>query len=174
MLEDEQASDVITSFAELTDVDGGAVFGYGTTEGARMVEYVGSDGLFTSGSPYVFDYEAGAPAISKLDEDNLVAAADELGMPYVHREEPGGLGAMASALADAAPTVSDGARDSPHRLYWMPALGLLAVLLWQAAATVGEALATKRILGGPARQPTGAPTDAAPAAVGSVSERGAA
>ncbi len=83
-------------------------------------------------------------------------------MPFLHRTEPGGLSAMATALADAAPTVSDGSRDTPRRLYWIPALALLAVLLWQAAVTVNEAMATQRILGGPAKAAPGSGTTPEP------------
>ena len=72
-------------------------------------------------SPYVLDYATEQTAISRLDEDNLVEIADELGVPYLHRGEPGGLSAMAAALANAAPTVSDGSRETPRRLYWIPA-----------------------------------------------------
>jgi Ca-activated chloride channel homolog len=162
VLPDDDAGQLgITSFAELTpDVDGGAVFGYGTPEGAPMLQFFGSDALFTSAdsavpaSPYVQDFATGQTAISHLDEDSLVEIADELGVPYLHRNEPGGLSAMAAALADAAPTVSDGSRDTPRRLYWIPALALFAVLLWQAALTVNEVIATQRILGGPAKAPS--------------------
>jgi Ca-activated chloride channel family protein len=148
--EEDLAEGTIESYAELAhEVDGGAVFGYGTAAGAPMLEFVGIDQLFTaSDSPFVHDFATGAPAISRLDEDNLVEISDQLGTPYVHRSEPGGLATMASALAKAAPTVTDGSRATPQRLYWIPALGLLALLLWQAAATAREALATRQLFGG--------------------------
>ena len=46
--------------------------------------------------------------------------------------------------------MNDGSRATLHRLYWIPALLLFAVLLWQAAVTTSEALAMQRLLGGPA------------------------
>jgi Ca-activated chloride channel family protein len=160
--DDDESQLGIASFAELAgDVDGGAVFGYGTPKGAPMLQFFGSDALFVSAdaegpsSPYVQDFATGQTAISRLDEGNLVEIADELGVPYTQRGEPGGLSGTAAALAGAAPTVSDGARETPRRLYWIPALALLAVLLWQAAVTVNEAMATQRILGGPVRTPVG-------------------
>jgi hypothetical protein len=70
---------------------------------------------------------------------------------------------MAATLADAAPTVSDGSRESPRRLYWVAALALLAVLLWQAAVTVNEARAMQQILGGPAKTPTPVNASSSPA-----------
>jgi Ca-activated chloride channel homolog len=145
------------------------VFGYGTAEGSPMLQFFGSDALFVTAdsdaprSPYVQDFATGRTAISRLDEGNLDEVADELGVPYLHRSAPGGLSAMATALAEAAPTVSDGSRDTPRRLYWIPALALLAVLLWQAAVTVNEAMATQRILGGPAKAtPPDRPSSAPP------------
>jgi Ca-activated chloride channel family protein len=160
--EEDESQQAISSFAELApDVDGGAVFGYGTPEGAPMLQFFGTDSLFVSAdseaptSPYVQDFATGQTAISRLDEANLVEIADDLGVPYVHRSSPGGLSGTAAALADAAPTVSDGSRETSRRLYWIPALALLAVLLWQAAVTVNEARAMQRILGGPARTPSG-------------------
>jgi Ca-activated chloride channel homolog len=148
--DEESGEQAITSFVELAaDVDGGAVFGYGTTHGAPLLEFVGSDELFTAGdSPYVYDYATAGPAISRLDEDNLVEIASELGLPYVHRSEPGGLGGMASELADAAPMVSDGVRDAPRRLYWIPSLGLLVLLMWQAVTAITEATATRQLFRG--------------------------
>jgi Ca-activated chloride channel homolog len=167
--DEDESQQAISSFAELApDVDGGAVFGYGTPEGAPMLQFFGTDSLFVSAdseaptSPYVQDFATGQTAISRLDEGNLVEIADELGVPYLHRSAPGGLSATAAALADAAPTVSDGSRETPRRLYWIPALALLAVLLWQAAVTVNEAMATQRILGGPAKTPPLDRTGSAP------------
>jgi Ca-activated chloride channel family protein len=169
ILPDDESQQGISSFAELAaDVDGGAVFGYGTPEGAPMLQFFGNDAMFVSAdaavpaSPYVQDFATGQTAISRLDEGNLVEIANDLGVPYVHRSEPGGLSATAAALADGAPTVSDGSRESPRRLYWIPALALLALLLWQAAVTVNEVTATQRILGGPIRTPIGGTHSAAP------------
>ncbi len=169
ILPDDDSEQGISSFAELApDVDGGAVLGYGTSRGAPMLQFFGTDALFVSGdsagpsSPFVQDFATGQTAISRLDEGNLVEIADELGVPYVHRSTPGGLSATGAALADAAPTVSDGSRETPRRLYWIPALALLAVLLWQAAVTVNEAMATQRILGGAARTPVGGSSSPVP------------
>jgi hypothetical protein len=53
---------------------------------------------------------------------------------------------MAAALADDAPMVSDGSRETLDRLYWIPALGLIAIALWQLVVTVAERQATRRML----------------------------
>ncbi len=152
---DDGTDELATTFAELApDIDGGAVLGYGTAEGAPMIEFHGSDELVTGDSPYVIDYATSEPAISRLDEENLTGIAGELDVPYLHRVEPGGLGGLASELAGAAPIVSDGSRETRDRLYWIPALGLLAVVLWQAAVTAMEARSTGRLLGGAAKPAT--------------------
>jgi len=161
LAENDGTEQPVTSFVELApDIDGGAVLGYGTTDGAPMIEFRGSDELFTNGPPYVVDYATGEPAISRLDEPNLSEIADELGVPYIHRSEPGGLAELASDLAADAPVVSDGSRETGHRLYWIPALGLLAMLLWQAVVTATELRATRRLLGGVAKPATQEPAQA--------------
>jgi Ca-activated chloride channel family protein len=134
-------------FADLApQIDGGAVFGYGTDTGAPMIEFHGSDVFTSRETPYVVDYSTNTPAISRLDEANLRRVADELGLPYQHRVEPGGLADMAAALADDAPMVNDGSRETLDRLYWIPALGLVALALWQLVVTVAERQATRRML----------------------------
>lgn len=139
------------AFSDLApQIDGGAVLGYGTEAGARMIEFHGSDELFTSrATPYVIDYTTNTPAISRLDEANLRNIAGELELPYQHRTEPGGLAGLASSLAAEAPVVSDGSRETLDRLYWIPALGLLAVAMWQALVSVAERSATRSMVSPP-------------------------
>ena len=116
-------------------VDGGAVLGYGTAEGAPMRSYDGSVDLDPE-APYITDpsQPAGAdgeapPAISRIDEARLAAIADQLGVPYVHRTGPT---EVASLVADLDPEeiAADGRRaESVWRaVSWPFALVLLAVL----------------------------------------------
>ena len=162
------------AFADLApQIDGGAVLGYGTAAGAPMVEFHGSDELFTSrATPYVTDYTTNTPAISRLDEGNLRDIASELELPYVHRTEPGGLAGLASSLAADAPMVSDGSRETLDRLYWVPALGLLAVAMWQALVSVAERSATRSMVSpAPAAMPEApAPPRVTAPAVGAPDE----
>ena len=112
---DDGTDELATTFAELApDIDGGAVLGYGTAEGAPMIEFHGSDELVSGDSPYVIDYTTSEPAISRLDEENLTGIAGELGVPYLHRIEPGGLGGLASELAGAAPIVERRVAGDPR------------------------------------------------------------
>jgi Ca-activated chloride channel homolog len=132
------------SFEPLGDiVAGGAVLGYGTTDGARMHVYIGHD---EDPEGYIADDETGADAVSRVDEANLARIADELGVNYVHRTEPDDVGEIAGAAADRAGTMFSGERDTLRRLYWLPAFGLIALVLWQLARTALEIVDDRRML----------------------------
>ncbi|MCB7134978.1 vWA domain-containing protein [Cellulosimicrobium marinum] len=127
------------SFAELAPlVDGGAVLGYGTAEGGPMKEY--DPDVDPADAEYIVDWslpsEDGEPAraVSHLDEETLTGLADQLGVPYVHRDAPT---EVASLVADVDPeqVAADGRRDvtSYRPVVWPLALvlaGLLAVEAW--------------------------------------------
>jgi Ca-activated chloride channel family protein len=135
------------SFEELEDlVDGGIILGYGTQEGAKMPE---ADDLSTEDG-YIYDQESGEDAISRIDEDNLQTIADELGIDYAHRTEPGGMGRIADAF-EATYAVDEG-EDAPaeHDLTWLFGLALLGLVLlelrswWRALWTSHTTLTPAR------------------------------
>ncbi len=150
-----------SSFAELEElVDGGVVLGYGTEDGARMPE---AEDLSTDGG-YVYDQESGEDAISRIDEDNLRAIADELGVDYEHRTAPGGTAAIAEDFeASYAFDSRDGA-PAKHDLTWLFGLLLLGLVLlelrswWRALWTSHTTLLPARR----DREPVGAGTRGAP------------
>jgi Ca-activated chloride channel family protein len=132
------------SFEPVGDViAGGAVLGYGTTDGARMHVYIGHD---EDPEEYIVDDGTGADAVSRIDEANLVRIADELGVGYAHRTVPDGVGEIAGAAADGAGAIYSGERDTLRRLYWLPAFGLIALVLWQLARTALEIVDDRRML----------------------------
>jgi Ca-activated chloride channel family protein len=133
------------------DVTGGAVLGYGTTDGARMRVYIGRD---EEPDQFIHDYETATDAISRIDEENLNTIASDLGVPYIHRTEPGGLGEVADQATDGAGTVYAGERDTAQRLYWLPAFGLVGLVLWHLAATSLEIVDSRRALGRSVREAT--------------------
>ena len=93
---------------DAASINGGAVLGYGTTEGGRMKDV---DGL------------------SRLDDGALRAIASQLDLPYAHRS--GGEG-TAEMLTKAAPGALAGTTDEgPGRteLYWLLAFGAFLLLL---------------------------------------------
>jgi Ca-activated chloride channel family protein len=138
------------SFARLDPaVAGGAVLGYGTEDGARMRVYVGRDQTATL---YIHDYDSGADAISRIDEENLRRLAEQLGVTYVHRTEPSDVGDIAKASARQAGSVYTGERDTARRLYWLPAFGVVALVLWQLARTTIEIVDGRRALGRTSRR----------------------
>lgn len=126
-----------SSFAEIGEVvAGGAVLGYGTAEGGRMLQY---DGFSEREDlDYVSDGNGG-DAVSVLDEEALGEIADQLGVTYLHRSGPDadGLGDVVDLQAIAE--VSDGG-DGPTastiRLYWIPAVALGGLALWELTVIV--------------------------------------
>jgi len=112
------------SFAPVQEyVEGGAVLGYGTPQGARMP---------TGGEPpwtFVRDRATGADAISRLDEGNLQRIAQQLGVDYTRRGN-------SESLTDWARGLTRGSRGGGddggkgEEIYWVLAalLAGLAVL----------------------------------------------
>ena len=84
--------------------------------------------------------------MSRIDEANLVRIADELGVSYVHRTVPDDVGDIAGAAADRAGSIYSGERDTLRRLYWLPAFGLIGLVLWQLARTALEIVDDRRML----------------------------
>ncbi|MCK6211293.1 VWA domain-containing protein [Georgenia sp. EYE_87] len=117
-------------------VDGGAVLGYGTAEGGRMRSYDGTDASGPgTDAPWITDEtQPGAPpAVSRIDETNLRRLAEDLGVEYVHRIEPGPVDQLVAGI-DVEELAADGRReiDTFRDVYW-PAAALLALLTaWEA------------------------------------------
>jgi len=124
-------------------VAGGAVLGYGTSDGAPMPQDDELDGSLG----YVQDPATGDTAVSKADLDRLREIADQLDVPFEHRTGPGGIEAIADSFAAAYADGEGGHRRAAHDLTWVAALLLLALLLvelhagWRAAWTSRRALA---------------------------------
>ncbi|AQT80500.1 hypothetical protein B1R94_16330 [Mycolicibacterium litorale] len=118
-------------------VAGGAVLGYGTTGGGPIPgAYV--DGTVT----YLADATTGAPAVSALDEAELRRIADQLGVPYVHREAGVPVAGLlpvvpAGPAADSAVLTST---PQPRRveLYWVFALLAAGLLIPEIFLLVRE------------------------------------
>lgn len=117
-------------------VDGGAVLGYGTAEGGQMRSYDGTDasGPGTDAPWITDDTQPGSPpAVSRIDETNLRRVAEDLGVEYTHRIEPGPVDQLVAGI-DVEEIAADGRRDidTYRDVYW-PAAALLAVLTaWEA------------------------------------------
>lgn len=136
----EQTSDTTPkSFASIKPlINGGAVLGYGTSEGGKMKTYYGYQGYGYDGigSEYIEDlttYSASGfqLAVSKIDETNLKKIASDMGVVYLHR----------TALSQSLDEIVDGSKlqvvGDTHRevlryvsLYWIAAVVITAALLW--------------------------------------------
>lgn len=107
-------------------LDGALVLGYGTEQGGRMVLWEGSDNYVTDGR--------GQPALSRINEDNLRTIAEQLGGQYQHRTAPGPID-FEIELGQAS--ASDSTRYTGGlEVYWVPGLGIAALLLWELWAMV--------------------------------------
>ncbi|HLQ80206.1 MAG TPA: vWA domain-containing protein [Brachybacterium sp.] len=108
-------------------VDGGAVLGYGTAEGGPMKAQGGDDhGEYITGP----DGERG---ISRIDEEQLETIAGELGVPYLHREDPEAPIEGTMEGITLRPIPSESRRDvaSFEDWYWIASIPLAALLIWE-------------------------------------------
>jgi Ca-activated chloride channel family protein len=119
-------------------VSGGAVLGYGTASGGRMLENSPRESENTG---YIQDPASGGDAVSRIDEDALRDIAGQLDLPYVHRA-PGA--DLDPALAEAQPGSLKASEESGlfgrFELYWVFALAGFALALAEIVRS-GRALA---------------------------------
>ncbi|UNK70808.1 VWA domain-containing protein [Microbacterium sp. H1-D42] len=102
-------------------VDGGAVLGYGTTEGGPMRKTTG-----TSAEGEYIEYQ-GAPAMSVRDEDNLRQISEQLGVEYQERSADAEI-ALPEAPTSTTDYASSGEVGNVIELYWILALVLIAMV----------------------------------------------
>lgn len=125
-----------------TKPTGGAVLGYGTTAGGPIPDQVVDGEL-----QYAADAQ-GTRLINAIDEPELNAIAEQLGVPYVHRQAGQGIGAV---TAETAPDRFDtSGAGAPVELYWMLTLLAADLLLLEIFLTIRQ----HRRHRGPARDVT--------------------
>lgn len=136
MTDGEEIGDVdesgLGSYGDLADlVDAAVVLGYGTEAGGPMRE-TEVDIAFEDGS-YIHESSTGQIALSRIDEDNLRAIADDLGAEYRHRDRPGGLSGL---IEPGTVEVGTGEAMVAARsdIVWLPGIGLGLLLLWELGA----------------------------------------
>ena len=121
-------------------VSGGAVLGYGTSEGGRMPMQGGYEG-----DGYIIDPATGQPAISRINETVLNEVAEQLGVPYAHR-----VGLGDSAASGSGSRVDEGllvggieelleqgsnTRSVYNVQIWPLGLLLVGLMMWEIYAT---------------------------------------
>ena len=126
-------------------VDDAFTVGVGSTQGGQ-VPYI-ADGFNTTdpSHPWSIDPATGKPGVSKLDESNLKAIADEVSGTYLHLDAQQ---TMRNGLSDArskqwriTQTPKEHQRMSP--ITWPFALALSILLMWEGLAWVAK---TRRLL----------------------------
>jgi Ca-activated chloride channel family protein len=134
-------------------ITGGAVLGYGTPEGAPMREFSGYVDPQAS-APYIQDYTSGAPtdAVSRIDETRLGTVAQQLGVPYVHRDAGTSIAGVLSAFDVGEVSVSEGSEGSRTELYWIAAIPLGMLALLQLVALAGAVAEARAATGGRRRE----------------------
>ncbi|QOR47880.1 VWA domain-containing protein [Trueperella pecoris] len=106
-------------------VSGGVVLGYGTEAGAPMLrreaDVVSTEHIKAPG---------GALAVSKANPAALQTIADQVGVPYVHRSAPGGIGEIVEQMGGVS--VSTGTEESLYSPVIWPFAAVFAVLMaWE-------------------------------------------
>lgn len=115
-------------------VVGGAVLGYGTAKGAKMLKYDGV-GEETSNGEYVKTIDPATkkfvPAVSKLDEDKLNTIARELGVAYQNRNRGGQFDDL--FRVSNVQVLIDKKKQVVHylNLYWLFAIPLVILIFWE-------------------------------------------
>lgn len=132
-------------------VNGGAVLGYGTSQGGKMRTY--EYGLDNPGE-FIVDPNSPerAPAISRIDETNLRAIAQQLDVPYLHRTAPaeieGVLKDVDREASSQAAQIQEGINGTGrHELYWIPAVAALAVLIRELGLNLAQMRQVKVLRG---------------------------
>jgi Ca-activated chloride channel family protein len=112
------------------DITGGAVLGYGTEDGGRMLSFDGYNDEYSEPAGYIQDFSLSPPAdaISRIDEENLNTIAEQLGVGYDRREVGDTIAALTAGIeVDSARITQDQGR-APFELYWIAAVGIAALL----------------------------------------------
>lgn len=133
------------------DIAGGAVLGYGTPDGG-LIPTRWADGTLL----YLLDPSTGQPVVSTLGEHTLQQVADDLDLPYIHREagDPIGLVIPAVEPSESAEDPSSLVANSSafrRELYWLATLLAASLILFEIVLTIRE-YRRNRIAGGDVTQ----------------------
>ena len=119
-------------------VAGGAVLGYGTTEGGPIPQ-----GWMNGNLVYMSDPATGAALNSAIAEPRLRTIADTLEVPYFHRESGHGITAVLPALRQAAEPGDDSVVVASRlvertELYWVFTLLAAALVLVEIGLSIRD------------------------------------
>jgi Ca-activated chloride channel family protein len=123
-------------------LNGGAVLGYGTAQGGQMRQ------TGTRSDGYITDPSTGQPARSVIDEKQLQAIGEQLGLPYLHRtadDQGAGIVGGVQLKELSSLNTTDASRNVGGRveLYWPFLLGLAVLAAWELGASIAAAAALR-------------------------------
>ncbi len=126
-------------------INGGAVLGYGTSEGGRMKA---TRSRFDATTDYIIDPATGEDARSVIDEDNLRGIGEQLGLPYVHRESGDSIDPVVSSVdlerfGTSAEVEAQRVR-ARQELYWPLLIGVAGLAVWELGAGLTALSQTRR------------------------------
>ncbi len=122
--------ETLRDFSELSQyVDGGAVLGYGTKEGATMQD---ANGI-------IRDPETYTDAISKIDEDNLRKLSEDLDIDYIHMVDDKNVAYLLETIKSGSVSYvgNEDAYIYDDTYYWY-VIPLAALLLWEMVVVLRE------------------------------------
>ena len=146
----EQTNDkTAESFKPLAELlDGGAVLGYGTSDGAKMLKYTSLPGSNSAPPTYVNALDTNTktfvPAISKKDEKALKKIAEELGVSFSDRNNGGSIDEIYQS--SKAQLLTDEGRGIIYylNLYWLFAIPFTILLFWEWKGVIKLAFELRR------------------------------
>ena len=122
--------ETLRDFSELSQyVDGGAVLGYGTKEGATMQD---ANGI-------IRDPETHTDAISRIDEDNLRKLSEDLDIDYIHMVDDKNVAYLLETIKSGSVSYvgNEDAYIYDDTYYWY-VIPLAALLLWEMVVVLRE------------------------------------
>ncbi|MDN5744704.1 MAG: VWA domain-containing protein [Nocardioidaceae bacterium] len=131
------------SYADIaTEISGGTVLGYGTTDGATMPMSEDIDE-----QELVQDPDTNQAAVSRADPDRLKAIAEQLDVTFHERSGPGGISTIADSFGASYDNGDrDDARQADRDVTWFVGLVLLLLLLFELHAAWRAAWSSQRAL----------------------------
>ena len=118
----------------------GGVFGYGTEAGTEIEEIYSNGTISTS---YVYD-ESNHRVVSSMNEGNIRAIAEALGVKYYLRSNGNLDGSALSDVAVKATEFRTNDETAYEDVYWIFALILLGVMLWEFSYLLNKLLLERK------------------------------
>ncbi|MBQ9872038.1 MAG: VWA domain-containing protein [Eubacterium sp.] len=117
----------LRSYADLEQyVDGGAVLGFGTTQGGKMQ----ADNGYSR--KYIQDPEKGGDALSILNEENLKKIAEDLQVEYINVKAPEELGALTESIKTGSSVRMEETEMITYEdITYYLGMALAVVLIWE-------------------------------------------